>query len=102
MTGDPDQVLVTTGDLFHPAASATRVHHRHYPEIEVEGTSALEAAEALLRHLAAALDDSPNRWHRGQLEQARDDVGAFVARIRRSGARRRASLSREPSPRGPF
>ena len=57
MTGDPDQALVTTGGLSRPTASATRVLHRHYPEIEVEGPSALEAAEALLRHRAAPLDE---------------------------------------------
>jgi hypothetical protein len=101
MIGDPDQVIVTTGGISRPTAFATHVHHRGFPEIEVEGPSTLEAAEALLRRLAAALDDTPNHWHRGELEQARDDVRAFVARGRRSGARRRASTSREPSPRDP-
>ncbi len=97
MTGDPDQVFVTIGGLSRLAAFATRVPYRHYPEIDVDGSSAREAAGAMLRHLAAAIDDTRNHWRCGQIEQARDDVGAFVARIRPSDARWRASLSRASS-----
>ena len=79
MTGDSHQVIVTQGDPQCPPSSALLAHHRVFPEIRAEGSTALDAAGQLLRRLGSVLDGTPNHWHRGDLQQALADVEAFLA-----------------------
>jgi len=78
MTAEPSQVIVVAEEYPSSSSSATRVHHRHFAEIEAEGASVLEATERLLQLLAGVLDDIPDDWHRSSVEQAITDVREFL------------------------
>jgi hypothetical protein len=74
MEPDLSQVIVTT----IPNATTTCVHHRDFPEIRSEASSAQEAATLLINNLTRALDTALTDWRRGRIDRAIADVKAFV------------------------
>jgi hypothetical protein len=64
-----------------PGVSATRVHHRDFPELYGEGGTPYEAALNLLRHLITEQGAIANGWHRETLEQVIAEVRAFLDRV---------------------
>ena len=74
MVTDLSRVIVTTG----ATSSATRVHHRDFPEIRADGETPRDAAEHLANQLVRALDSALTSWRRETIQQAIADVKAFV------------------------
>jgi len=75
MATDSSRVIVTTG----ATANTSQVHHRDFPEIRAEGESPAVAARYLSNHLVRALDSALTNWRRETIQQAIEDVQAFVA-----------------------
>ena len=69
-----NRVIVTEG----ATASATRVHHRDFPEIQADGQTSGEAAAFLANKLEMALDTALTHWRRQTISKALADVRAFV------------------------
>jgi hypothetical protein len=82
MTANPAQIIVTAEDDIGAPAPTLQVHHRNFPEIEAEGETEQAAATNLGERLQKALDAVPDSWHRASLEQAIEDLRAFVAQPR--------------------
>jgi hypothetical protein len=76
MATDASRVIVETG----ATANSVSVHHRDFPEIRAEGETPGVAATHLVNQLTRALDSALTQWRRDTLEQARDDIQAFVSR----------------------
>jgi hypothetical protein len=74
MDTDVKRVIVTISGT----SSAACVHHRDFPEIRAEGSSAEEAAAHLVNKLVCALDSALTDWRRQSVDQAIADVRAFV------------------------
>jgi hypothetical protein len=70
------KVIITTGATGH--ASQVHAHHRDFPEIRAEGESPTVAATQLVNHLTRALDSALTPWRRDAIQQALDDVKAFL------------------------
>jgi hypothetical protein len=75
MAIDQSRVIVATGATAH----ATSLHHRDFPEIRAEGETPAVAATNLANQLTRALDSALTQWRRETLEQAIDDIRAFVS-----------------------
>jgi len=74
MVTDVNRVIVTIG----ATSSATRIHHRDFPEIRSDGESAEDAAGHLVNQLVRALDTALTSWRRESIQQAIADVRAFA------------------------
>jgi hypothetical protein len=74
MDTDFKRVIVTV----NAGSTTTCVHHRDFPEIRVEAGSPKEAAAHLVNKLACTLDSALTDWRRQTIEQAIEDVRAFV------------------------
>ncbi len=72
---DLTRVIVTRGET----SSTACVHHRDFPEIRADGETPAVAAEHLINHLVRALDSALTDWRRGGIQQAIQDVKAYVA-----------------------
>ena len=64
-----------------PGVSATRVHHRDFPELHGEGETPFEAGLDLLRHLISEQGTIADGWHRESLEQVIADIRSFLDRV---------------------
>jgi hypothetical protein len=82
MTSHPDQVIVSIEDHAYASVHSSCVHHRDLPEVRGEGVSPEEAAARLGALLSQTLDNAPSDWRRAIIEQAIEDVRAFVERGR--------------------
>lgn len=80
MLSKPDQVVVTPAEYSALALHGAEAYHRSFPEVRGEGDSPEDAAARLADLLARTLDSAPSRWRREHLEQAIEDVRAFVNR----------------------
>ena len=76
MTGDPNQIIVTTG----ATADAVQVHHHDIPELQSDGESPVIAAENLANALTREVDSVSDDHHREAFRRALADVRAFVER----------------------
>ncbi len=74
MEPEAAKVIVTTA----PSSNSTQVHHRDFSEIRAEGASVQEATSLLANHLKRALDSALTDWRRQAINQAIDDVNAFI------------------------
>ena len=74
MSTDPSHVVVTPG----VTANSVQVHHRDFPEVRAQGAGARDAAQQLCNQLTRALDSALTKWRRDTIQQAIDDVRAFV------------------------
>ena len=79
MTPNASQVVITTEDCACNSIHLLLVHHRGFPEVRGEGSSAEEAATRLLENLSRTLDHAPSDWRRETLTIAIEDVRAFAA-----------------------
>jgi hypothetical protein len=75
MSTDASPVVVTPG----LTANTTQVHHHDFPEIRAQGPTAKAAAQQLANQLTRALDSALTKWRRDTVQQAIDEVRAFVA-----------------------
>jgi hypothetical protein len=82
MLSKPDQVVITPAGYSILAVHTAAVHHRDFPEVQGEGHSPEDAAARLADLLARTLDSAPSDWRRDQIEQAIEDVWAFIRRDR--------------------
>lgn len=82
MLSKPDQVVVSPAGYSALALHGAEARHRDFPEVRGEGDSPEHAAARLADILARALDSAPSDWRREHLEQAIEDVRAFVNRDR--------------------
>ena len=73
----PVIVKLSEGDVA--VASSKLVHHRNFPEIRAEASSALEALAHLRNMLARALDGVGSIYHRSLIEEAISDVAEVIA-----------------------
>ena len=80
MTPNASQVVVTTEECACKSIHLLFVHHRGFPEVRGEGSSAEDAAARLLENLSRTLDNAPSDWRRETLKLAIEDVRAFAAR----------------------
>ena len=76
MTGDPNQIIVTTG----ATADAVQVHHRDIPELHSDGESPVIAAENLANALTREVDSVSDDHRREAFRRALADARAFVER----------------------
>jgi hypothetical protein len=76
MAVEATRVIVMTG----ATANTMCVHHRDFPEIRSEGESPTVAATHLSNQLTRALDSALTTWRRETIEQAIEDVRAFVTK----------------------
>jgi hypothetical protein len=74
MAADPNKVIVTIG----ATPQATQANHRDFPDARAEGESPAIAARNLVKHLAQALDSASADQARSTIQQAIDDVQAYV------------------------
>src|SRR5689334_9851074 len=76
MKHDPGApIVVADGYWMH--IRHTRIHHRHYPEVQGEGASVAAAAAHLSRQLARAVDLAHGREVCEAIMRALADVHAF-------------------------
>jgi hypothetical protein len=81
MIANPSQVVVTPREhLFRCLHHRLAAHHREYPEAEGEGCSPEDAAAHLIELLSRTLDSAPSDWRRESLQNAIEDVRAFIQR----------------------
>lgn len=78
MAANPERVVVTDHACTTCGVEKIAVHHENLPELRVGGPSAAEAAERLARRLKSSLDVVVTPAKRQPVEQAIDDVRAFV------------------------
>jgi hypothetical protein len=78
MTSHPNQVIVSTEDHVYASVHLSCVHHRDFPEVRGEGGSPEDAAARLAVLLSQTLDNTPSDWRREIVQQAIEDVRAFV------------------------
>ena len=78
MTCNPSQVIVLADDDQCVLLHGTFAHHRNFPEVLAEGSSAKAAATRLAELLSLTLDSSPSDWRRQGVQQAIADVRAFA------------------------
>jgi hypothetical protein len=94
MIANPSQVIVASREqLFRCHHHRLAVHHREYPEAEGEGCSPEDAATHLIELLSRTLDHAPSDWRRESLQNAIEDVRAF---IKRGDSRSAAGLTASP------
>jgi hypothetical protein len=76
-----DDALVVTNGLCPscPSVHASTVYHRAIPEIRAQAETPRMAAESLLRDLIASVDNVADGWHRNLIQNAINDIRAFVA-----------------------
>jgi len=75
---NPRQVIFSTGECVWHTSNSISAHHRDFPEIRGEGEMPRGAAEQLTERLTTALDGAGFGWHRTYIENAIEDVKAFV------------------------
>jgi hypothetical protein len=80
MSADPRQVIVTESCCQACDVHTVRVHHQCFPEMQVEGMSAEQAADHLAERLTAALDSASDPSHYEAVRVAIDDTRAFLNR----------------------
>ncbi len=81
MAADPSKVIVTDHACATCGVENIAVHHEHLPELRIAGPSKAEAAERLAQRLESSLDVVVLPSKRAPVEQAIDDVRAFVASV---------------------
>jgi hypothetical protein len=80
MDTDPRRIIVTEGCCQACNVETIYVHHRDFPEMQIEGMTADQAAGRLMDRLVAALDNVSDASHREAVGTAIDDVRAFLDR----------------------
>jgi hypothetical protein len=78
MTSHPDQVIVSAEDYTYASVHSSCARHRNFPEVRAQGNSPKDAAARLAVILARNLDDAPSDWRREIVQEALEDVRAFV------------------------
>ena len=78
MICNPRQVIVSDEMLPLIPIHALCVHHRNFPEVRAQGTTREAAALRLVELLSVTLDSAPSGWRRQNVENAIEDVRAFV------------------------
>jgi hypothetical protein len=80
MICNPSQVIVSDETLPRIPIHSPCVHHRDFPEVRAQGTTPHAAALRLVELLSVTLDSAPSGWRRESVENAIEDVLAFVER----------------------
>jgi hypothetical protein len=79
MRHDPTRlVVIGVEPLVRTASSAWLVHHRDFPELQVEGGTAREGVQRLGQELTLACDWVCEPWRRDALSEALSDVDAYL------------------------
>ncbi len=95
MAHSPDvPITITSGSWMH--IRQIQVYHRRYPEIRGEDRTRARALAHLANQLLRALDFTPGRGARGELEQALTDVQAIRCGVGRDRAPRRRHAAAVP------
>lgn len=80
---DADLVIVTIEPCAAGSVLTPHARHRNFPEIRSEGETPREAARNLLLKLTGALDAKGEEdWHRIEMQQAVEDVRAYLEQAR--------------------
>ncbi|HEU5115373.1 MAG TPA: cupin domain-containing protein [Isosphaeraceae bacterium] len=79
MSTDPKPIIQVQTRCLACDVHTFLVHHRTFPELQVEGLSADSAAEHLVNRLTAALDGARDSSERQQIETALAEAQHFVA-----------------------
>lgn len=81
------QCMAVTADEGggRPAFAGTRVYHRNFPELHVEGRSPRDGALRLTQLIVRDLDWTSDTWRRATLQQALDDVRTYAASVPPAG-----------------
>ena len=80
MSADPRRVIVTESCCQACDVHTVLVHHQGFPEMQIEGMSAEQAADHLVDRLTASLDSVCDLSHREAVRVAIDDTQAFLDR----------------------
>lgn len=78
MIGNLGNVIRTDSVCACQAVHTHHIHHRDFPEVHVEGLTPGAAAEHLAGRLTSILDSTSSELHRDRVNQAIQDVRAFV------------------------
>ena len=78
-------IVAADEDGSRPAFAGTRVYHRNFPELHVEGRSPRDGALRLTQLIVRDLDWTSDAWRRATLQQALDDVRAYAASVPLAG-----------------
>src|SRR5438309_1442983 len=97
MSNDPKRIIVTESLCNACSTHTVHVHHEHFPEMQIEGMSAGQAARHLVERLAASLDTVSDPMHCQAVRFAIGDTRAFLDR---GGAIHTARDISGPSTRG--
>jgi uncharacterized protein (TIGR03067 family) len=82
MAAERSAVIAVPGESAGcPGVSATRVHHRDFPELHGEGQTPYEAGLNLLHHLISEQGTIADGWRRAGLEQVIADIRSFLDRV---------------------
>jgi hypothetical protein len=80
MSSDPRRIIVTESLCEACSTHAVHVHHENFPEMQIEGESAEQAARHLVERLAAALDSVSDPTHCQAVRLAIGDARTFLDR----------------------
>jgi hypothetical protein len=80
MRNDPRRIIVTESCCQACSVHTVLVHHQNFPEMQIEGMSAKQAADHLVDRLTASLDSAFDPSHREAVQLAIDDARAFLDR----------------------
>ncbi|WP_422930845.1 hypothetical protein [Singulisphaera sp. PoT] len=78
MNADQNRVVVKDELCSLCLMPIKHVHHRHFPEIQVECCSTAACIAQLAELLGRHRDSASSLWHRGMIEEAIADVTAFI------------------------
>lgn len=81
MTANRNSVIVEDSLCIDCTVPTKQVHHRDFPEIRAEGSSVAEGAALLADRLSHAREGIESQWRREGIEQAINDVAAFLGSL---------------------
>lgn len=80
MNHDPREIIITESCCDSCSTNMVRVHHHHFPELQLAADSVERAVEMLVARLLAEIDCIPDPSHREGVHRAIDDAHAFLER----------------------
>ena len=80
MSADPKPILQVETRCLACDVHTFLIHHRNFPELQVEGVSSDTAAEHLVNRLTTTLDSARDPSERQQIEASLAEARSFVAR----------------------
>lgn len=78
MNADSTRLIVTASCCHACDVHTIRVHHQHFPELELEGVTARHAADHLVDRLTASLDSVSDSTRSAAVRDAIADIRAFL------------------------